>query len=86
VSQVLDIYSRVRQPFATEVSRRSRLNGGHFSLRSLTEPDHDEFPFSARLQGVTKQIQENSRWLSEEMDWGADLQRATNLLQAELAA
>ncbi|KAI0277472.1 hypothetical protein BGY98DRAFT_886114, partial [Russula aff. rugulosa BPL654] len=31
-SHVLGIYSRIRQPFVTEVARRSRLNGEHVSL------------------------------------------------------
>lgn len=42
VPQVLEIYSRVRQPLATEVARRSRLNGSTFrsahSLGQITMP------------------------------------------------
>jgi hypothetical protein len=84
VAHVLEIYSRVRQPLATEVARRSRLNGEHFSLRTLAGPDHHHLSSSARLQGIAKQIQENFEWVSE-TDASVDLQRAMSLLQAELA-
>ena len=85
VAHVLEIYSRVRQPLATEVARRSRLNGEHFSLRTLAAPDHHHHPSSStRLQGITKQIQDNFEWVSE-TDASVDLQRAMNLLRAELA-
>lgn len=80
-ARVLDIYSRVRQPLATEVARRSRLNGEYASLRGLVGPDVS----SARLLGIMKQIQDNFEWVSE-TDAGEDLQRALGLLQAELAA
>jgi len=79
--RVLDIYSRVRQPLATEVARRSRLNGEYASLRGLVGPGVS----SARLLGIMKQIQDNYEWVSE-TDASEDLQRALGLLQAELAA
>ncbi|KAF8468094.1 salicylate hydroxylase [Russula ochroleuca] len=84
VPQVLEIYSRVRQPLATEVARRSRLNGDYVQLRSLAEPDHNDISSSARLQRIVKQIQDNFEWVYQ-TDWDADLQRATSLLQAELS-
>ena len=80
VPHVLGIYSHVRQPLATEVSRRSRLNGEYFTFRELVGPDVS----STRLLGIMKQIQENFEWVSE-TDAGEDLQRALGLLQAELA-
>jgi hypothetical protein len=88
VAHVLEIYSRVRQPFVTEVARRSRLNGEHFSLRTLAGPDHHHLSFpapTARLQGIVKQIQDNFEWVSE-TDASVDLQRAMSQLRAELAA
>ncbi|KAI0290583.1 salicylate hydroxylase [Russula brevipes] len=77
---ILSVYSRIRQPTATEVARRSRLNGEHFALRALG-PDVS----SSRLQGIMKQIQENFERVSE-TDASVDLQRAIGLLRAELAA
>jgi len=82
VAHALEIYSRVRQPLATEVAKRSRLNGEHFSLRTLAGTDHHLLS-SARLQGITKQIQDNFEWVSE-TDASVDLQRAMSLFQAEL--
>jgi len=79
-SHVLGIYSRVRQPLATEVARRSRLNGEHFSLRGLTGPDVSS---TRLLPGILKQIQDNFEWVSE-TDAAIDLQRAMALLRAEL--
>ena len=84
VPQVLEIYSRVRQPLATEAARRSRLNGEPFSLRSLAGPDHHEFSSTARLEGIAKQIQDNFEWVSE-TEASVDLQRAMSLLRAEIA-
>jgi len=81
-SHVLGIYSRVRQPLATEVARRSRLNGEHFSLRGLTGPDVSS---TRLLLGILKQIQDNFEWVSE-TDAAIDLQRAMALLRAELMA
>ncbi|KAF8468095.1 salicylate hydroxylase [Russula ochroleuca] len=84
VPQVLEVYSRFRQPLATEVARRSRINGEHFQLRSLAEPaDHHDLS-SAHLQGIVKQIQDNFEWLYQ-TDWGAELQRAMSMLLAGLA-
>jgi hypothetical protein len=80
VPHVLEIYSRIRQPLAVEVARRSRLNGEHFSLRSLIGPDLSS---SVGLQGIAKQIQDNTEWVSE-TDASVDLQRAMGLLRAEL--
>jgi hypothetical protein len=82
-SHVLSIYSRIRQPLATEVARRSRLNGEHFALRGLVGPDAVSSP--RLLLGITKQIQDNFEWVSE-TDASADLQRAMGLLRAELAS
>ncbi|KAI9507157.1 salicylate hydroxylase [Russula earlei] len=79
-AHVLGIYSRVRQPLSAEVARRSRLNGDYFALRGLG-PDVD----GARLQGILKQIQDNFEWVSE-TEASSDLERAIELLQAELAA
>jgi salicylate hydroxylase len=84
VPQVLEIYSRVRQPLATEAARRSRLNGEHFSLRSPAGPDHHELSSTARLEGIAKQIQDNFEWVSE-TEASVDLQRAMTLLRAETA-
>ena len=84
VSQVLGIYSRVRQPLATEAARRSHLNGEHFSLCSFTGTDYRDPSFSTRLQGIAEQIQENFEWVSE-TDASVDLQRAMSLLRSELA-
>jgi hypothetical protein len=84
VSQVLGIYSRVRQPLATEAARRSHLNGEHFSLCSFTGTDHRDPSFSTRLQGIAEQIQENFEWVSE-TDASVDLQRAMNLLNKGLS-
>jgi hypothetical protein len=83
VSQVLEIYSRVRQPLATEVVRRSRQTGEYYSFRTFSEEDHHDLS-STRLQGIVKQIQENSERVTQ-TDWGVDFQRAMSLLQAELA-
>jgi len=80
---VLSIYSRIRQPLATEVARRSRLNGEHFALREFVGPDAVSSP--RLLLGITKQIQDNFEWVSE-TDASADLQRAMGLLRAELAS
>ena len=81
VSQVLEIYSRIRQPIATEVARRAHLNGEHFSLRTLTESeDHDLS--AARSQGIVKQIQDNFEFCETEPS--VDLQQAMALLGAEL--
>jgi hypothetical protein len=84
VSQVLGIYSRVRQPLATEAARRSRLNGEHFSLCSFTGTDHHDPSSAIHLQGIAEQIQENFEWVSE-TDASVDLQRAMSLLRSELA-
>ncbi|KAH9988555.1 salicylate hydroxylase [Russula vinacea] len=86
VSQVLEIYSRVRQPLATEVARRSCVCGEHYSLHTLSEADHYDISSSKRsqLQGIMKQLQDNYERVTQ-TDWGADLQRAMSLLQAELA-
>jgi len=77
-SQVLGIYSRIRQPLATEVGRRSRANGEHFGLRRIG-PDASP----SQLQEVVKNIQENFDQVSE-TDAAQDMQRAMELLQAEL--
>ena len=84
VRQVLDIYSQVRQPLATEVARRSRVNADHLQLRSLAEPDHHDLSSSTRLEGIVEQIQDNFEWVYQ-TDCGTDLQQAMSLLQAELA-
>ncbi|KAI0277466.1 salicylate hydroxylase [Russula aff. rugulosa BPL654] len=83
-SQVLGIYSRIRQPFATEVTRRARENGQHLSLFSLTGPDYHHLSSSERLQEIVRQIKENLEWTANG-DASVDLQRAMGLLQAELA-
>lgn len=83
-SHVLGIYSRIRQPFATEVTRRARENGEHLSLLSLTEPDYHHLSSTERLQEIAKQMQKNFEWISD-TDASVDLQRAMSLLQAELA-
>ena len=83
-SHVLGIYSRIRQPFATEVTRRARENGEHLSLFSLTGPDYQHLSSSERLQEIGKQIKENFEWIAE-TDASVDSQRAMSLLQAELA-
>ena len=80
---MLGIYSRIRQPLATEVARRSRLNGEHFALRGLVGQDPVSSP--RMLLGITKQIQDNFEWVTE-TDAGADLQRAMELLRTELAS
>jgi hypothetical protein len=82
VSQVLEIYSRIRQPFSTEVARRARLNGEHFSLRTLAEPEDHELSSTARLQEIVKQIQENFEF--SETEASVDLQQTMTLLRAEL--
>ncbi|KAI0277468.1 FAD/NAD-P-binding domain-containing protein [Russula aff. rugulosa BPL654] len=82
-SHALGIYSHIRQPFATEVARRARENGEHFSLFSLTGPDHHHLSSSERLQEIVKQIKENIEWVTNG-DASVDLQRAMGLLQAEL--
>ena len=84
--QALGVYSRVRQPFATEAARRSHLIGEHISLCSFTGPDQYEpsSPSSTRFQGFMKPIQENFEWVSES-DASVDLQRAVNLISKELA-
>jgi hypothetical protein len=83
VSQVLEIYSRVRQPLATEVARRARLNGELFSLRTLTEPQDHDLSSTAHLQGIVKKIQDNFEWVSE-TEASVDMQRAVSMLQAEI--
>ena len=83
-SQVLGIYSRIRQPFATEVIRRGRESGKHLSLSSLTGSDYQPSSSSERLQEIMKQIKENLEWVAD-TDPSVDLQRAMDLLQAELA-
>jgi hypothetical protein len=82
-SHVLGIYSRIRQPFATEVTRRARENGEHLSLLSVTEPDYHHLSSTERLQEIAKQIHRNFEWISD-TDASVDLQRAMSLLQAEL--
>jgi len=82
-SHVLGIYSRIRQPFASEVARRSRLNAEHYFLRSLTGPDYQHLSSSERLQEIVKQIKGNIEWIAN-TDASVDLQRAMGLLQAEL--
>jgi hypothetical protein len=82
-SHALEIYSRIRQPFATEATRRARLNGDHLSLRSLTGPDHHHLSSSGRLHEIAKQLQDNFEWIAD-TDAGVDLQRAMSLLQVEL--
>ena len=84
VSHVLGIYSRIRQPFATEVTRRARENGEHLSLFSLTGPDYQHLSSSERLQEIGKRIKENFKWIAE-TDASVDSQRAMSLLQVELA-
>ncbi|KAH9989922.1 FAD/NAD-P-binding domain-containing protein [Russula compacta] len=96
---VLGIYSRIRQPLATEVARRSRLNGEYLALRGLASgggggtgygssasgPGTDVSVSASRLQGIVKQIQDNFEYVTE-TDVSVDLQRAMGLLRAELAA
>jgi hypothetical protein len=79
-SQVLGIYSSIRQPLTTEVGRRSRANGEHFGLRRI-RPDASP----SQLQEVVKNIQDNFDQVSE-TDAAQDMQRAMELLQAELTA
>jgi salicylate hydroxylase len=79
-TQVLGIYSRIRQPLATEVVRLSRINGEHFALRGIG-PDAS----LSQLQEIVKDIQENFDQVSE-TDAAQDVQRAMELLQAELTA
>ncbi|KAI0277471.1 salicylate hydroxylase [Russula aff. rugulosa BPL654] len=74
-SRVLGIYSRIRQPFATEVTRRARENGQHLSLLSLTGPDYHHLSSSERLQEIVKRIKENIEWVVNG-DASVDLQRA----------
>lgn len=81
--QVLEIYSLVCQPVATEVSRRSRLTGELLMLRSLAGTDHKDVSFSARLEGIMKQIQENFDWVSE-TDASVNLELAMNLISRRL--
>ena len=81
VSQVLEIYSRIRQPLATEVARRPCLNGEHFSTRTPSEPADHDLSSTARLRGIAKQIQDNFEFSETE---ASDLQRAMTLLWAEL--
>ena len=68
VPHVLNIYSRVHQPLAMEVSQRSQLNGEYHSLWELIGLDVS----STRLLRIMKQIQENFEWVSE-TDMGEDL-------------
>jgi hypothetical protein len=82
-SQVLGIYSSICQPFATEVTRRAHENGQHLSLFSLTGPDYHHLSSSERLQEILKQIKENIEWVAN-VDASVELERAMNLLQAEL--
>ncbi|KAI0262367.1 salicylate hydroxylase [Gloeopeniophorella convolvens] len=79
-AHVLGIYSRVRQPLATEVSKRSRLNGEHFALHGL---ESDVSP--TRLREISLEIQENFEWVSE-TDATADLQRAMELLERGMSS
>jgi 2-polyprenyl-6-methoxyphenol hydroxylase-like FAD-dependent oxidoreductase len=78
--QVLRIYSRIRQPLATEIVRLSRVNGEHFGLHRIG-PDASP----SQLQEIVKNIQENFDQ-SSETDAALDMQRAMELLQAELTA
>jgi len=82
-SHVLGIYSRIRQPFATEVTRRARENGEHLSLVSLNGPDYQHLSSSERLQEIGNQIKDNYEWIAE-TDASVDSQRAMGLLRAEL--
>jgi hypothetical protein len=84
VPQVLQIYSQVRQPLATEVARLSRINGELFEFRSPAGPDHQDLSSTAHLQEIVKQIHDNFEWVSE-TEASVDLQRAMSLLWAELA-
>ena len=77
-TQVLGVYSRIRQPLATKVARLSRVNGENFGLRRIGP---DALP--SQLQEVMKNIQENFDHVSE-ADATQDMQRAMELLQAEL--
>ena len=79
IPHVLNIYSHIHQPLATEVSQCSQLNGEHHLLRELIGPDVS----STHLLGIIKQIQENFKWVSE-TNAGEDLQQALGLLQVEL--
>jgi salicylate hydroxylase len=77
-TQVLGVYSRIRQPLATKVARLSRVNGENFGLRRIGP---DALP--SQLQEIMKNIQENFDHVSE-ADATQDMQRAMELLQAEL--
>ncbi len=80
IPHVLNIYSCVRQPLATEVSQHSQLNGEYFTFQELVGPDVS----STCLLRIMKQIQQNFEQVTE-TDMGEDLQQALGLLQAELA-
>ena len=77
---MLGIYSRIRQPLDIEVVRLSRVNGEHFGLHKIG-PDASP----SQLQEVVKNIQEIFDQVSE-TDAAQDMQRAIELLQAELTA
>ena len=79
-SHVLEIYSRICQPFATEVTRRAHENGKHLSL---TGPEYHHLSSSERLEETLKQIKENIDWAAS-VDPSVVLQQAVSLLLAEL--
>ena len=78
VAQVLQIYSRVRLPLASQVAERSRRNGTHFSLH---EPGSEIT--AAGLPELGQRIYQNFEW-AWNTDPGVDMRRAMEMLEAEV--
>lgn len=78
VAQVLQVYSRVRLPLASQVAERSRRNGRHFSLH---EPGSEIT--AAGLPELGQRIYQNFEW-AWNTDPGVDMRRAMEMLEAEV--
>ena len=78
VAQVLQVYSRVRLPLASQVAEHSRRNGRHFSLH---EPGSEIT--AAGLPELGQRIYQNFEW-AWNTDPGVDMRRAMEMLEAEV--
>ncbi|THH16400.1 hypothetical protein EW146_g4239 [Bondarzewia mesenterica] len=78
VARVLQIYSRIRQPLASQVAERSRRNGMYFALH-----DPNESITVARLPELGERIRRNFEW-AWNTDPNVDLRRALDTLELEI--
>ncbi|EIM88732.1 salicylate hydroxylase [Stereum hirsutum FP-91666 SS1] len=79
----LEIYSRIRLPFAYMVFERSRRMGGYFSFYDPENPDMESRAWN--LEELGKDMQKCADWQLESALPKAEKDRAVNMLESELS-